>query len=98
MKLLRFDSVGGASGDMILGALVGLGVSAESLNRMLAGLGLGDVHIHAEPASSHGLNGLRVHVHAHDHGHHHHDDHGMHRDMIMRTRKITARACAGASS
>lgn len=29
MRILRFDSVGGASGDMILGALVGLGVDID---------------------------------------------------------------------
>ena len=31
MRIIRFDSVGGASGDMILGALVGLGVDPHGL-------------------------------------------------------------------
>ena len=35
MKILRFDSVGGASGDMILGALVGLGVDPRYIEREL---------------------------------------------------------------
>lgn len=35
MKVLRFDSVGGASGDMILGALVGLGVDPRYIEREL---------------------------------------------------------------
>ncbi len=35
MKILRFDSVGGASGDMILGALVGLGVDPQYIEREL---------------------------------------------------------------
>lgn len=35
MKILRFDSVGGASGDMILGALVGLGVDPQFIEREL---------------------------------------------------------------
>ena len=40
MKIVRFDSVGGASGDMILGALIGLGADcgavAQELDRLLA--------------------------------------------------------------
>ena len=38
MKVIRFDSVGGASGDMILGALIGLGADADILNRELISL------------------------------------------------------------
>ena len=41
MKIVRFDSVGGASGEMILGALIGLGadcdVIARELDRLLPG-------------------------------------------------------------
>ena len=38
MKTLFVDSVGGASGDMMLGALIGLGVSAESVVEALQGV------------------------------------------------------------
>ena len=38
MKILKFDSIGGASGDMILGALIPLGVDLENLNKKLSDL------------------------------------------------------------
>ncbi len=62
MKILHFDSVGGASGDMILAALCALGVSAEKLHKQLATLPIGDFDIEATEARSHGLHGLRVSV------------------------------------
>jgi uncharacterized protein (TIGR00299 family) protein len=71
MKVLRFDSVGGASGDMILGALVDLGVDVDELQRTVRGLSLGDVHIKAEPAGSHHLHGTKVTVVAEDEHHPH---------------------------
>ncbi|WP_372808618.1 nickel insertion protein, partial [Pontiella sp.] len=37
-RTLHFESIGGASGDMILGALVGLGVPVEELNHALKSL------------------------------------------------------------
>ncbi|NLX25384.1 MAG: LarC family nickel insertion protein [Lentisphaerae bacterium] len=37
-RILHFESIGGASGDMILGALAGLGVSLEELNEELKSL------------------------------------------------------------
>lgn len=95
MKLLHFDSVGGASGDMILGALGDLGADLHQVEAALQSLDVEPIHLHAEVASSHGLNGLRVHVHtreneeaaeehAHDapqgHAHHAHD-HAPHRGL-----------------
>ena len=84
MKILRFDSVGGASGDMILGALLGLGVPREELIRDLRGLGAGHFDIELHPFQSHGITGVQAavvaeehdHDHSHDHGHHHDHDHG----------------------
>ena len=38
MKILRLDSVGGASGDMLLGVFFALGVEPEKLQHALAGL------------------------------------------------------------
>lgn len=79
MNVLAFDSIGGASGDMILASLVDLGVDVRSLSRELTGLGLDSFRIETERALSSHLAGIRVrvetdeHDHAHhDHGHHHH--------------------------
>ena len=62
MRTLRFDSVGGASGDMILGALIGLGVDATKLSTELASLGIEDFAIETEDHSEHGLSGIRTTV------------------------------------
>lgn len=80
MRFIRFDSVGGASGDMILGSLVALGANLGALREALA-KALPDEHfeLSAEDFSSHGLNGVRLKVEIHDHHHHHHDhDHEEH--------------------
>lgn len=66
MNMLRFDSVGGASGNMILGALIDLGVPVEGLKEVLGTLPFGDFSLVVEPASSHGLHGQRVRVLADD--------------------------------
>ncbi len=83
MKIIRFDSVGGASGDMILGALIGLGADADVLNRELASLIPDEkFRIIAAPKESHGINGITARVeideppHSPHHGHDHHHDHG----------------------
>lgn len=76
MKILRFESIGGASGDMILGALIGLGAPAAWIERELAGFLPDPFHIETEPHESRGLNGVQTHVHVgghHAHGHHHHE-------------------------
>lgn len=62
MKHLHFDSVGGASGDMILGALLDLGLSREDWLRQLAGLKIDDFKIEVTTASDHNLRGTRVYV------------------------------------
>ena len=71
MKHIHFDSVGGASGDMILAALLDLGVSRDDLQRQLAGLPIGPFEIEAVSISEQGLRGTRIHVHAASHAHIH---------------------------
>ena len=44
-RCLHFESLGGASGDMILGALIGLGVSCEELNQELQSLNIDPFNI-----------------------------------------------------
>ena len=74
-RILWFDSVGGASGDMILAALIDLGADAAALNKALASLGTAHIRIETHPHSDHGLHGLRVHVDAHEHVHGHGHEH-----------------------
>ena len=91
MKILHFQSVGGASGDMILAALADLGVDIKKIQRQLTTLHLEPFKILAHTFGSHGLHGTQIDVklsaisHQHpakhetrDAGHetHHHHHHG----------------------
>ncbi len=69
---IRFDSIGGASGDMILAALASVGADLKKIEKQLNSFFPEHLHIKSEAASDSGLNGLNVSVHAHHH--HHHDD------------------------
>jgi pyridinium-3,5-bisthiocarboxylic acid mononucleotide nickel chelatase len=62
------DLSAGASGDMLLGALVDAGVPLEVLTDAVAALPVERVTLSAEPESRHGLGGTRVHVHAPESG------------------------------
>jgi len=72
MKTLYFDCFAGASGDMILGALVGVGVDPAQLTEQLARLGVSGYEIDFEQANRSGISATRAHVrtreeHAHRH-------------------------------
>ena len=91
---IRFDSVGGASGDMILSALAALGADVDAIEKTINAFFPEHLHFHSEPASGSGLNGLRVTVHAEHHHHHHHhrewpDAHG-HRMERMDTNDLSS--------
>ncbi len=80
-RILHFESIGGASGDMILGALVGLGVSVEELNEELKSLNVDSFEIVVDKIVEQGMSGVRGKVKLHEHHHHHHDhdhDHDHH--------------------
>ena len=64
---LRFDSVGGASGDMILSALAALGADMAVIEQTLNAFFPEKLHFHTDTACAAGLNGLRVTVHAEQH-------------------------------
>ncbi len=81
MKLLHFEPVGGASGDMILGALADLGVDLASLRAELAALPIEPVEIAAERVTEGGLRGTRVTVRLP--GHDDHDGHGHHHERSL---------------
>jgi uncharacterized protein (TIGR00299 family) protein len=58
------DLAAGASGDMLLGALVDAGVPLEVPAAAVAALPVERIRLEAEPATRHGLGATRVHVHA----------------------------------
>jgi len=61
-KFIRFDSVGGASGDMMLSALAAIGADVPAIEKALNAFFPEHLHLHCEAASAAGLNGLRVKV------------------------------------
>ncbi len=62
MKVLYFDLIGGASGDMILGALIDAGVPAEKLSEMLAGLKLDEFELNVTPIEKNGFQATKVDI------------------------------------
>ena len=62
VRIAWFDPFSGASGDMVLGALVDAGLSVDALREVLAGLGLPGWELVAESAAQHGITGTRVRV------------------------------------
>lgn len=94
MRILQFHSVGGASGDMILGALIALGADRKTIADQLGRLVPEAFSLDFVSCESHGINGHRLtvklaqpdghHHHDHKHGHHHHEHHSRehhHRDF-----------------
>ena len=94
--ILYFDCFSGASGDMILGALIDAGLPLDELREALGSLALGDVRLHADRVSRSGIgatsfrvddgedhhehNHVAQHGHDHDHSHDHGRDHNNHDD------------------
>ncbi|MDQ4044336.1 MAG: nickel pincer cofactor biosynthesis protein LarC, partial [Chloroflexota bacterium] len=64
MRIAYFDPFSGASGDMVLGALVDAGLSVDDLRGVLRGLDLDGYSIEAERVEQHGITGTRVTVEA----------------------------------
>lgn len=86
MSLLRFDSIGGASGDMILAALVDAGAKAAALRGPLATLPVHGWDLRARRVTVDGHTGTRVRVDLHEHEHHPHRTCRTIRSMIRRSR------------
>ncbi|HEU4509922.1 MAG TPA: nickel pincer cofactor biosynthesis protein LarC [Pyrinomonadaceae bacterium] len=75
MKTLYFDCFAGASGDMILGAMVGAGVDANYLRQQLALLRVDGFSIDFETVNRSGLSATYARVEtAHEHKHRHLSD------------------------
>ena len=72
MKTLYFDCFAGASGDMILGALVAAGVEPEALKKQLSLLGVEGYAIDFETVDRSGISATYARVEtAHEHKHRH---------------------------
>lgn len=72
MKTLYFDCFAGASGDMILGALVGVGVDPRQLVERLALLKVSGYEVSFEKANRSGISATRALVRTrHEHAHRH---------------------------
>jgi len=75
MKTLYFDCFAGASGDMILGALVAAGINAAELSRQLSLLNVEGFKLDFETVNKSGLSAQQARVHtAHEHKHRHLSD------------------------
>lgn len=75
MKTLYFDCFAGASGDMILGALVGAGVDPQALAEQLGLLNVTGYEIYFEKVDRSGISARRAHVlTAPEHSHRHLSD------------------------
>lgn len=61
-RTIRFDSVGGASGNMLLGALVDLGADVDAIRRYLSTLSLEPFEITTEALREHGFAGTFLNV------------------------------------
>jgi pyridinium-3,5-bisthiocarboxylic acid mononucleotide nickel chelatase len=64
------DLSAGASGDMLLGALLDAGVPLEVLAQAVGALPVEEIRLETEPVTRHGLGATRVHVHAPESPHH----------------------------
>lgn len=86
MRTLFFETTMGASGDMILGALLGLLDDREAFVESLNAIGMEGLEVRVSAETSMGIAGNRVHVlfegeEEGEHGHHHahHNHHGEHK-------------------
>ncbi len=75
MKIAYFDCFSGASGDMILGAMLDAGLALEQLQQELAKLGLSHYDIGKSAVVKNGISGSQALVHVEEDHHHHHHRH-----------------------
>lgn len=75
MKIAYFDCFAGASGDMILGSLLDVGLSLETLRNELAKLHLTHYDLSVRKVTKKGIGGSQALVTIDDHHHHHHHRH-----------------------
>jgi hypothetical protein len=71
-KIAYFDCFSGASGDMILGALLDAGLELDALQKGLSGLAIGEYRLSAEKVKRAAITATKFNVTIDEHGHHHH--------------------------
>jgi hypothetical protein len=73
MKIAYFDCFAGASGDMIIGALLDAGLTIDCLREEIAKLGLSHYTLDVEKVVKRGIGGSKacIRIDDHHHGHHH---------------------------
>ena len=69
MRVAYVDPFSGASGDMLLGALIDAGASLDEMNRALDALGIPGARIDARRVTRNGITGTQASVPA-EQGHH----------------------------
>ena len=79
-KNIYFESLGGASGDMLLGAFLGLGINLDELSNELKKLNVDKFNIKIEEVVLHGISGVRASVEVEDN----HNHHGRHLSTIIK--------------
>ncbi|MEN8782598.1 MAG: nickel pincer cofactor biosynthesis protein LarC [Desulfobacterales bacterium] len=83
MKIAYFDCFAGASGDMILGALLDAGLTIERLREEISKLQLSHYELDVEKVVKKGIGGSQAHVTIDQDHHHHHHRHLSHiKDII----------------
>ena len=100
MRILYFDCFNGASGDMILGALLDAGLPLDALREALGSLAIEDFEVTSERVLRAGVSATKFRLvehgapaavaHQHEHSHHTHGhDHAHHRTTTItpRTRR-----------
>ncbi len=85
MRIAYFDCFSGASGDMILGALIDAGLSVERLREYLAKLNLSHYEVKVEKVIKKGIGGSRAIVVVDERHHHHHHRRLSHIEEIIGT-------------
>ena len=83
MNLLYLDCIAGISGDMLLGAVLDLGLDLKALRRELAKLKLDEFALSVRRDQRRGITGVKFEVHVHETHHHspstiHHSRHTAH--------------------
>jgi pyridinium-3,5-bisthiocarboxylic acid mononucleotide nickel chelatase len=88
MRILYFDCFNGASGDMILGALLDAGLPLDAVRQALGSLALEDFEVTSERVLRAGVSATKFRLvehgapaavaHQHDHAHHTHPTHHTH--------------------
>ena len=103
-RVLYFDCFSGASGDMVLGALLDAGLPLDELRRALGSLAIDGASISAARVLRAGVSATKFivdshnHDHAHEHGHHHGHAHDHAHRSLADINKLIERSALSAKA